>query len=172
METKQPMWEFIANLGDMSPLDYGGYFVYVDATGIYDPQAVLLEEPNEGRTYTVYRFDLEQLKRVETPERILLVPFAYAADWTHPVEAYDAWFSKDLTGVAESGGIDLTKLRGMLCSNDATTLARAYQYIGEYHGWDNFDSYPETMTQAEVKRRYKVEVSRTNEIYEMAIDRH
>lgn len=39
----QPEWKFIANLGDVNPIDYGGFFVYVDQTGVYDPEVEVLE---------------------------------------------------------------------------------------------------------------------------------
>ena len=41
----QPSWTFVANLGDASPLEYGGYFVYHDATGVYGYEAEKVEEP-------------------------------------------------------------------------------------------------------------------------------
>ena len=31
----QPKWEYVANLGDTSPLEYGGLFLYRDTTGVY-----------------------------------------------------------------------------------------------------------------------------------------
>ena len=38
METKQPKWKLIAQLGDVNPIDYGGYFIYEDETGVYPPE--------------------------------------------------------------------------------------------------------------------------------------
>lgn len=59
--TQQPTWKLIANLGDVHPIDYGGYFVYVDETGTYEAEAELLEVPeDEDRTYRVYRFILDR----------------------------------------------------------------------------------------------------------------
>lgn len=34
METRQPLWTRIANLGDVNPIEYGGFFVYVDRRGL------------------------------------------------------------------------------------------------------------------------------------------
>lgn len=41
----QPKWKFVANLGDTHPISYGGYFIFIDETGVYPPQAEKLEEP-------------------------------------------------------------------------------------------------------------------------------
>lgn len=42
METKQPRWKLVAQLGDVHPIDYGGYFVYRDTTGVYEEEAEVL----------------------------------------------------------------------------------------------------------------------------------
>lgn len=47
MSTKQPDWKFIANLGDTHPITYGGYFIFIDETGVYPPKAELLQEPSD-----------------------------------------------------------------------------------------------------------------------------
>ena len=44
----QPVWSCIANLGDVNPIDYGGYFVYIDTTGVYPPEAELLIAPSDN----------------------------------------------------------------------------------------------------------------------------
>lgn len=152
MPTRQPDWEFIANLGDASPLDYGGYFIYRDRTGVYQEEAELIV-PNEeeGETYTVYRFGLDRLKKVNG----FLVPIRYERDWPQPVEAYDTWFHEDLGAVASF--IDSTKeqLEAAFTSPDPRARAFAYQAVGEYHGMENLDSYPLTLTRKEVEKRYQ-----------------
>ena len=45
MKTNQPNWVFVCNLGDASQIEHGGKFVYVDTTGVYRPEVVLLEPP-------------------------------------------------------------------------------------------------------------------------------
>jgi len=37
-----PKWALVAQLGDADPVDHGGFFVFVDTTGKYDPQCVCL----------------------------------------------------------------------------------------------------------------------------------
>lgn len=39
----QPDWKFFDNLGDASPIDHGGLFVFTDATGVYAPEVEVLE---------------------------------------------------------------------------------------------------------------------------------
>ena len=45
-------------------------------------------------------------------------------------------------------------LADALCSDDGKERAWAYQCIYDYHGWDNGDSCPSTLTRAEVIARY------------------
>ena len=44
----QPKWKLLANLGDANPIDYCGYFVYRDETGVYRDEAEKLISPDEA----------------------------------------------------------------------------------------------------------------------------
>ncbi len=146
MKTTQPSWKIVSNMGDRNPIDHGGYFVYVDETGTYDPEAELLVTygENVGNQWTVFRFSLERCTCLNG----ILSDNKYHPD-------YPAWFAKDLTSVAETHGQALDELVLMLCSEDPKERARAYESIGNYHGFENFDSYPLTFTdRAEVEARY------------------
>ena len=159
METKQPKWKFLANLGDASPIDYGGYFVYIDETGVYAPEAEYLESPDqdEGGTWTVYRFSLDKLKfdgLSLTPEALALPAFPYDAN------PYDEWFHKELEHVAIATGMDTDDLRALFCSDDPLQRGEAYQCIGMYFGFDNLDSYPLRFnSRDEVEARYAEELA-------------
>jgi len=159
-KTRQPEWEFIANLGDASPLDYGGYFIYRDKTGVYEEEAELLivdNEEDENSTYTIYRIMLERSKLVDG----YLVPFKYDKSWSHPLERYDEWFHKDLGGVASSVGATKEELEKAFTSSNPLERAHAYREIGNYHGWENLDSYPLTeLTRKDVEERYRGELER------------
>jgi hypothetical protein len=149
----QPTWKLIANLGDVNPIEYGGYFVYRDETGTYTEEAELLLEPPEDATeerWTVYRVPLDRCKLI----RGYLVSAKYKADWPHPLPSYDEWFHKDLEGVADSMDWDIDELREAFCSADPLKRAEAYRAVGDYHGWENLDSYPLTLTREEVETRY------------------
>jgi hypothetical protein len=158
MPTNQPTWELIANLGDVNPIEYGGYFVYRDTTGVYPEEAELLSSPDsDGGTWTVHRFSVDRLERVDINGRTLLVPFGFPkrTDLPHPIDQYEEWFSEDLERVASYIGQPLEELRGDLCSEDACKRAFAYRAIGEYHGLDNLDSYPLAFAdRSEVESRY------------------
>ncbi len=56
--TNQAIWKFIGNLGDINPIEHGGLFVYIDETGHYSPEAVLLH-PKTEKKYEVRRFSIE-----------------------------------------------------------------------------------------------------------------
>lgn len=156
----QPKWRFVANLGDASPLEHGGYFVYRDTTGVYDHEAELLVEPEDtddrGARWTVYRIELDRCKIVREDNTVYLVPFAYdAAAYLHPVSSYVEWFAKDLDRVASFIGSTREEMERELCSENPLERAHAYRAIGDYHGWRNLDDYPLTLTRAEVKKRYR-----------------
>jgi hypothetical protein len=156
----QPNWEFIANLGDADPLTYGGYFVYRDTTGV-DFEAEYLLEPecdpdDDAARWRVYRVCLDRCKVVHDGIRQCryLVPFATPADLSHPMHEFCEWFAKDLRAVASYVGSTVEELEAALCSDDPIARANAYRDIASYHGWENFDSGPYTLTRAEVKARY------------------
>lgn len=153
METKQPKWEFIANLGDAHPIDYGGLFVYRDTTGVYPCECEKLFPNEDGTAWEVQRFILERCKLVNG----LLIPFRYDESWPHPAEQYSEWFNADLAGIASYIGVTTEELQSMFCSDNPLELARAYESLGEYHGFDNLDAYPLFFkNRAEVEARYKV----------------
>lgn len=157
--TAQPVWKLIANLGDVNPLDYGGYFIYRDETGVYPEEGELLtldDESDEDSSYTVYRFILD---------RCTFINGVLSDNPFHP--DHPAWFAKPeseraarpqdttyLSGVANFIGQDVDELIADLCSEDAIRRAQAYRAIGEYHGFENLDSYPLTITRAEAEERY------------------
>lgn len=135
---KQPVWQLIANLGDNSPFDYGGYFVYKDETGVYPEEAEFLvvdNEDDEDSTYTIYRILLDV--------------------------APDEWFLEDLESIADHVGSTKEELVKALSSRDPLDRAYAYKAVAEYHGWDEFDSYPLTgVTRQEVEARYSEDLER------------
>lgn len=161
METKQPIWKLLANLGDANPIDYGGYFVYTDETGVYPAEGEKLFAPLDStelsdEEWTVYRFCLDRLKTVTDGANVYLVPFECDETWPHPIASYDEWFHKNLNRVAESIGQTIEQLREAFCSEDPRVRAFAYEAIGEHFGFDNLDSYPLTFTsREEVETRYK-----------------
>jgi hypothetical protein len=153
----QPSWKLLANLGDVNPVEYGGYFVYVDETAVYASEGEILCEPSDDvdpdtatARWTVYRFSLDQCKVVDG----VLVSVDYQPDWPHPLPQYAKWFAKDLDKVASCCGWSLDEAILMLCSTDPLERAHIYRDIGEYHGMANLDSHPFTLTRAEVEARY------------------
>jgi hypothetical protein len=121
----QPTWKLLANLGDQS-LSHGN----VDHGGylIYVDETGAY--PPEG-------------EYVEAPDDDN--PY-------HPEVA--AWFADDLAQVAESAGLEWMTLRNWLCDEAVLDRARAYEAIGNYHGFENLDGYPLTLTRAEADERY------------------
>ena len=144
----QPDWQFVANLGDVNPLDHGGLFVYIDRKGVYPPEMERVEPDEDGDKLEIHRVCLDRCTYIGG----ILSDNSFHPD--HP-----AWFAKDLAEVASTMDYDLDELRSDLCSGDALKLACAYRAILDYYGWDNGDAYPEHYTRAEAEERYKEETA-------------
>lgn len=175
MPTQQPVWRFLANLGDENPLEYGGYFIYEDTTGVYEPEGAIVEPLVNGK-YIVYRFSLDRLKKVgpylvalkwnmSWGKGLLKDTSPGVFDWTPDQEAleiiaaqrYDEWFHKDLPQVASSIGMDPEELRNAFTSADPIVRAHAYREIGEHFGMENLDSYPARYSKRRIKELYRKE---------------
>lgn len=151
MDTKQPTWELVENLGDVHPLDYGGYLIYRDTTGVYPEEGQKIIVDDSADRWEVYRFPLDRCKMVHG----YLVPIHYEASWPHPLGNYDEWFHKTLSEVGQFVGQTKDDLESALCSENPLDRANAYQAIGDYHGYANLDSYPLVFTnRAEIEKQY------------------
>lgn len=118
--------------------------------------AELMPPPLEREEWTVYRFILDRLKQVQVNETVYLVPVKFDESWPNYVSKYDEWFHKDLARVASYVGQTLQEMRDAFCSDDPRVRAFAYEALGDYHGYENLDSYPLTFTsREEVEARYK-----------------
>ena len=137
MTTNQPKWVCAANLGDVNPLEYGGKFLLIDATGIYDPELWVYEEWSEedpGRR--LYRIILERCFPIEGGHVGDNVYHSYMP----------AWFGKrkDLKRVEDFA--DHTQLVFDLCSSNAIRLAQGYISLIGFYGAHEFDEYHQTLT--------------------------
>jgi len=144
----QPKWECVANLGDINPIVHGGLFVFVDKTGVYAPEAEkLIPDDNDPKTWHAYRFILEPC----TFQDGILSDNPY-----HPGIA--AWFAKTLVDICKYIGIQQDKLIGMFLSDDPMERARAWESVGDYHGFDNLDHDPLVLNRAETWGRYNSQI--------------
>jgi len=170
----QPRWRFVVNLGDAHPLEYGGYFVYRDMTGVYGYEAELVEllnENDERSKLRVIRVCLDRLKEVRDGDAVHLVPFTYEATWPHPVHRYEEWFTDKLASIASYVGRTVEDLRASLCSEDGVQRAEAYRNVYDHEGWANGNEYPMTLTMAEAKRRYRSALQRPRTVNDRKLDK-
>jgi len=162
MTMSQPQWKFVAQLGDVDPIEHGGYFIFVDETGVYAPEAELLEVIEEGDeiSWEVRRFILEPCTYIDG---------ILSDNKFHP--QYPAWFATPepekakrpqdttyLSNIASCQGLAVEELIKQFCSTDPIQRAWAYRAVGEYHGFANLDEYPLVFTdeqRSEVEERYK-----------------
>lgn len=122
--TNQPDWKCVANLGDVTPWDYGGAFVLVDKTGVYTPELRVFEvidgPPVRWEEHTIL---LERCTFVNG----ILSDNPYHQD-------HKAWFADSLPVVAHFTGIPKAELIRLFCSEDPVQRAEAYQAVYVTHG--------------------------------------
>ena len=136
--TLQPRWHVAANLGDVNPLDHGGSFVLIDSTGVYDPELWRFD----SESMQLHRFSIEQCHRTASGE--------IGDNNYHPNLA--AWFGSAeklrwVGSFADSGD-----LHRHLCGSNVIDRALAYLALCDYHGSDNFDDYPLTLTRSKARK--------------------
>ena len=159
METKQPIWKKLQSVGDINPLDYSGGFIYVDETGVYDPEIEWVNaNGSEKGIWFVYRWPLERFETLRVGERTALIPYGFGerTDLPFPVDSYEEWFSKDIPFIANYVGTSEEAQQRMLCSEDPVTRALGYLNMADYFGYNEFDGYPLVFTdREELEKRYK-----------------
>jgi hypothetical protein len=143
--TNQPKWQAVAQLGDVNPLDYGGYWVLVDTTGEFTPEGEFVEVDEQTNCLTIYRFSLEQCSLING----VLSDNKYHSE-------YPAWFAEGLESVAAFCGVPVLELRVMFCADDPVVRARAYGDVASYHGWNNLDDDPLVLSRSEGRSRYRL----------------
>jgi hypothetical protein len=132
----QPNWK------PLYETDYSS--LYEDTTGVYAPELEIFEDNESDGTCQVFRFSVDQCAVVDG--YLVLASIARSTDLPHPMHCYVEWFAKDLASVASSVGSTEADLILALCSPDPGTRAEAYEAIGGYHGFINFDQYPRNCT--------------------------
>lgn len=154
----QPKWKFVGNIGDASPLDYGGFFVYVDETGVYPPEAevVELDDESDDPHYTVYRFVLDKCTYIDGVLSDNKYHPEHPAWWASPENRkqerpQDTTY---LSNICSCCDIETDELIRMFCSDDPLELASAYRYVAECHGYHELDHEPRQCRRRELWKRY------------------
>lgn len=151
MKTKQPAWRFAANLGDVNPF-YSGRLLYVDATGVYDPELVIFEETPDGKPISV--------SRVCVPRCTMLANDPVTLSDNHFHADKPAWFASELASAADHLGRTAEDLARDLCSSDPVARAVAFAGLVCYFGVFEFDQYPVQMMRAVMRRKYRAAFKR------------
>lgn len=143
MTTLQPVWVLRAELGDVN-FEHGSCRLFIDRTGVYCPELEYItpKGDDDADGFEVTRVLIE------------------------PCENESEWFFSMLNSVANYCGVDRIDLANCLLvrevsgvqawpeSEDVVRRARAYQDLVSYHGMENFDSYPTTLTFDEAEARH------------------
>jgi hypothetical protein len=144
METAQPSWHCIANLGDINPHEHGGEFVLIDKRGVYTPELWILTVSDSGKRH-LCRLALDLCTRCPS------APDSVSDNRFHADSP--AWFGKadDLKSVANSSALSDWQFRDSLTSSDPLTRAGAYSLLVAYFGSENFGGEDE-MTPSESRK--------------------
>ncbi len=142
--TRQPEWEFVANLGDADPIEHGGYMIFVDKTGVYCAEAEYWD-PDERK---LYRIQLDRMDLVEGKLILFRIANRSLEDrpLPHPLMAYVEWFDEHVHDPQQ---------RQAFCSSNPMQRAMAYRALYEVQGWENGDGYALTMSAEEMTERWK-----------------
>lgn len=152
MSNKQPIWEYVTNLGDSIPIDYGGYFILKDKTNVYNPEGIKLipeSDSMDNNKWTIYRFILEKCTYIDN---------ILSDNKFHP--SSPVWFSTDtkLNDIASCVGISKIELINMFISHNIIDNALAWESIGNYFGYDELDNYPLQFTNKKELKSYLTKI--------------
>ena len=151
MNTDEDVENVLATFGDVNFIEYGGQLLKLADGDLY---LEVIEPPSERQHWEVYRVPVERFQVVEHDQRVYLVGEAWRPDWPGALSTRDEWFHKDMRDIAKFAGVELQELRGWFCSEDPAVRARGYLAVGAFHGWFEFDQYPQRLTEAEVYELY------------------
>lgn len=154
MSTTQPIWKFLANLGDVNPVKHGGLFVYVDETGVYPPEMERCEPMENGNV---------EIRRVPL-DACTFAAGVLSDNKFHPTLV--AWFAgtrsdpwEHLKAMGSTMDRTVGKYLALFTSANPLERATAWRDVGDYFGWDNLDSYPRMITAEEAESRYAGELA-------------
>lgn len=159
--SKQPVWKCVANLGDVSPVDHGGFFVLVDETNVYCPEAVIIETPMDDRWSGSWEDETEEgysgwhKSARWTVSRVLLEPNTFqdgclSDNPFHPNQP--AWYGdpESLESISSSIGMTVNDLVMCLTAEDPVQRAIGYRELVGYYGAYEFDQDPFELDEREV----------------------
>src|ERR1035437_7011908 len=121
--------KFIANLGDINPLEHGGFFVYDNDGAI---EVSIIEWADEGE-FRVYDFSCDG----------------------GTIE--NEWWFDDLNIIADYCGTTKNDIVLDMVSGDPVKVAQAFQTIIAFWGPRAFDDSPSILTRREVHNRFRKE---------------
>jgi hypothetical protein len=140
--TQQPEWKLVAQLGDVNPIEHGGYFVFEDLTGVYAPEGETVRRTFEDK-FEIHRFILEPCTYING----VLSDNKY-----HPETP--VWFADSIGAVSSWAGVVPVEFIAALTGDNIVDKARAWYDVGSYFGFFELDSYPLIMSREEVEARY------------------
>ena len=143
MTTQQPIWKLSANLGDVNPLEGGG-LLYEDATGVYAPELVVIQESDEPGQFSVSRICCDLCYQIG----------AEGVSDNRFHKTRPTWFSDKLASVESYCRSDAGTLLASLCDVDPVARALGYLCLVSYFGAFEFDQYPARMAEAELRTHY------------------
>jgi signal peptidase I len=123
----QPLWNCVANLGDVNALEHGGRFVVVDALGNYDPEVWIIY-PNDEKT--------EWTKVTICVDRCFVGTKGLNDNHYHA--GLTTWWYDKLDDICSSNDISRDLLSGYFVGSSVNARALAYGMLYDYFGAQEF----------------------------------
>ena len=128
----------LGNLGDVNPIEYGGGYVFA--------------APDVDGPWLEYYYGLDSEDwgdRVDDPEDSDNEVEIYRVDVGPDAIAWHSWV--DWIQIARFTGVDASFY---LQASEPMDVAQAIADAASYHGWENFDSYPLTISLRDLATRW------------------
>ena len=150
--TKQPSYWCVANIGDRTPMAYGGAFVMVDMRGVYPTELIIFEASGEDRygdptSFRRLSIQCDRLTAIKNDGKfVALSDNKYHTD-------HSVWWGteKDLPNLASYHGESVNDLVQKFVTSDPVELALAYKCVYEYNGLEVEEHDWVEMTEKEAK---------------------
>lgn len=133
-KTLQPEWR---NVGEFSPTDNIKTVVFEDLTGNYQPEihlSLFYGGDIESRTIVCERYTI-------VCEKCTYINGILSDNKFHPDKP--AWFADSVNDFCDFQGVEREKFIQDITGEDVMNRAHAWYMIGNYHGFDNLDAYPD-----------------------------
>jgi hypothetical protein len=171
-------YEIIGIVGDVNPLQYGGWLIgardtQIDCLAIEPIDWESGARQGEGIDCYIYRVALDRMKVIGdiATKTDVMVCYHWRNEWTGAiVERVEWWdtaeFRKNFT---EATSLPWSDFQDSICSENPVKRAYAWVEIAQYFGIQNLDDSPTRETEAELKKRFALPFYRARKFKKVTV---